>query len=366
MIKVLLVTASLRVGGLESVVMNCARFMPADKYSFDFLCWDENEGEFEIEAGNFGGKVIKIPSPRDGYYKFFKNVKKVIEKNGKYDIVHSHVFFLSGIVLSAARACGVKTRIAHSHSVQRKSDRGVIRKIYCSTMRKLINKNANIRCACSVATGNYLYGDKVFASSGIVLPNVVDLASYEFSEANRQLIRQEFGLSDDQIVVGNVGHLLPVKNQEFLLEVFSEYSQCNNAHLIIVGDGPERKKITNKIRELGMENKTILAGTRMDVCKIMSAIDIFVLPSLHEGLPLTVIEAMANGLYFVMEKQIIAKELSVFSNCIEVDGYTVSDWSEGISKGIQNGRRDSRLCIRELSLFSIEHFREVLEKMYTK
>lgn len=364
--KVLLVTGSLRVGGLETVVMNCARHMPSSEYIFDFLCWDKEVGEFENEAKILGGRVIKISSPHSGYYKFYKRLKKIMKTEGSYDIVHSHVFFLTGIVLSAARSCGVKTRIAHSHSIQRKNDDTLWRRLYCAFMRKLINKNATVKCACSAATGRYLYGTEEFDSSGVILPNVVNMASFEFSLSDRESVRQEFGISKDQIVIGNIGHMLPVKNHVFLLEIFSAYAKDNNACLFIVGDGPERENICAKISELDIEDKVILTGTRMDVYRIMSAFDIFVLPSLHEGLPLTIIEAMSNGLSYVMERSITAKELSVFDNCINVDGYNAFEWSDAIAKGIEKGRYHSKACIEQLSLFGVEHFREVLTKMYTQ
>ncbi len=366
MIKVLLVAGSLRIGGLETVVMNCARYMPSSDYSFDFLCWDNETGEFENEAKTFGGKVIKISSPHKGYYKFYKNIKKIMKTEGPYDIVHSHVFFLTGIVLFAARSCGVKTRIAHSHSIQRKTDGTLLRRIYCTFMRKLINKNATIKCACSTATGRYLYGTEAFDSSGVILPNVVNMASFEFSLANRDAIRREFGISKDQIVIGNIGHMLTVKNHLFLLEIFSVYAKDNNACLLIVGDGPEREKICAKMSEFSIEDKVFLAGTRMDIPQIMSAFDIFVLPSLHEGLPLTIIEAMSNGLSYVMESNIIAKELSAFDNCIKVEGYSASAWSAAISKGIEKGRFNSKTCIEQLGMFGVEHFREVLAEMYAQ
>ena len=111
--KVLLVTGSLRIGGLETVVMNCARYLPKSEYSFDFLCWDKSIGEFETEAKRLGGEIIRIRSPHDGYYAFYKDVKSAMESYGPYDVVHSHVFFLTGLVLRAAARLGVKVRIAH-------------------------------------------------------------------------------------------------------------------------------------------------------------------------------------------------------------------------------------------------------------
>lgn len=364
MVKVLLVSGSLRVGGLENVVMNCARYMPSSEYSFDFLCWDDRIGEFEEEAKNLGGRVIKIPSPHSSYYKFYQNIKKIIKTEGPYDVVHSHVFFLSGIVLHAAHSCGVRTRIAHSHSIKRKNDSTGFRKIYCSIMRKMINKNATVKCACSTATGRYLYGTEIFDDCGIILPNVIDLSSFEFSLTNRDMIRNEFGIFKEQIVIGNVGHMLTVKNQSFLLDIFSVFVKNNDAYLMIVGDGPEKGRLTAKISELGIADRVILTGVRMDVVKIMSAFDIFVLPSLHEGLPLTIVESMANGLSYVMEGSIIAKEIVEFDHCIKVSGYRATDWSEAISKGIEKGRFDSRMSIEQLEMFGKENFREVLTKMY--
>ena len=122
MIKVLLVVGSLRIGGLETVVMNCARYMKKNGYHFDFLCWDDEPGEYEEEAKSFRN-VIRIQPPKYGYFKLYRNIKRIISDNGGYDIVHSHVYFITGLVLFAAAKSDVSVRIAHSHSVRRKDDK---------------------------------------------------------------------------------------------------------------------------------------------------------------------------------------------------------------------------------------------------
>lgn len=366
MTRVLLAVGSLRIGGLETVVMNCARSMVRQNCCFDFLIWDTSEGEFEKEAEALGGRVIRIPPPNDSYFAFYKNVKEVINAYGPYDVVHSHVFFNTGIVLCAAYHCGVNTRIAHSHSVKRKSDKKFPKNVYCHIMRKMINKYSNVKCACSIATGQYLFGVDQFKTSGIVLPNVVDMSAFVFSKINREDMRKEFHISNEKTVIGHVGHMLPVKNQLFLLEVFAEYLKANDAVLLFVGSGSEYDRIKQKVTELGIEDDVILTGTRTDVDRIMSAFDVFVLPSLHEGLPLTVIEAMSNGLSYIIEKHVAAEEIAEFDNCIKVDGYNSLDWCKAISDSIAKGRYDSAACIEKLAVFSMDHFKDVLTELYTK
>lgn len=366
LIRVLLVVGSLRIGGLETVVMNCAKCMSTHNCRFDFLLWDNSVGELEKEAEALGGKIIKISPPNKNYFSFYKSVKEVIKKHGPYDVVHSHVFFNTGIVLCAAHSAGVNVRVAHSHSVQRKKDKKFPKNIYCGIMRRMINKHSTVKCACSTATGRYLFGAKAFDACGIVLPNVVDMPSFAFSSANRETIRKEFNIPSNKTVIGHIGHMLPVKNQLFLLEIFAEYLKTNEATLLFVGNGPEYDRIKQKISELGIEDDVILTGTRMDACKIMSAFDIFMLPSLHEGLPLTTIEAMSNGLSYVIEKNVVAEEIAKFDNCIKVDGYDKKDWCRAISEGLVKGRYDSEDCIEKLELFSEEHFRNILTKIYTK
>ena len=348
--------------------MNCGlpnQDMKKNGYHFDFLCWDDEPGEYEEEAKSFGN-VIRIQPPKYGYFKLYRNIKRIISDNGGYDIVHSHVYFITGLVLFAAAKSDVSVRIAHSHSVRRKDDKKIFRKFYCWIMRKLINKYATAKCACSNEAGCNLFGKDVFNATGIVLPNVVDLSLFSFSTNNKKLIRSELNILDSQIVIGHVGHMLPVKNQLFLLDVFNMFVKNNyNAVLVMVGNGPERDRIIRKIVDLKIEDSVILTGTRKDVDKIMSAFDIFILPSIHEGLPLTTVEAMANGLSYVMEKDVVADEIASFSNSIKVEGYNVKSWYDAINNGISKGRYDSSRCIENLKMFGVEHFEEILTKLYS-
>lgn len=364
--KILIVSGSLRIGGLENIAMNFRRYSDKSKYTIDYLVYGDEVGEFEKEARELGCKIYHINKPKKGYFKFYSNLKNIIKNNGPYDIVHSHTFFNTGIVLKAAKSCGIEKCIAHVHSGKRANDSNFKKRISYFFLKKMINKYADIKCACSMASGEYVFGKTVFNKDGIVIPNVVDLDKFVYSLDNRQKIRQEFNISDETFIIGHVGHLLPVKNQLFLLEVFSKYERTytKDSKLIIVGDGKLKNELIKKVNQYKLTDKVIIAGTRNNVFEIMSAFDVFVLPSLHEGLPLTLVEAMANGLSYVIERDVVANEMKNFKNCICVNKYSVQEWVEAIENSRNRGRFSSENCILQLNNYSINYFKNIVNKIY--
>lgn len=362
--RVLQVVGSLHVGGLETVAMNFIRYANPNEYKFDYLVYGNLIGEYEDEVLNRGGRIIRIPGPKSGYMKFFKDLNNVMREYGPYDIVHSHTYFNSGLVVRIAKKNGVKKCIAHAHSGNRSGNDKLNRKMSYFILRKLLNKYSDSFCACSNAAGKYVFGKNSFKEKGVVLPNTIDLEKFVFSEDNRHDVRMSLGCSDDQEIIGTVGHMLPVKNHLFLIDVFKEYVKTRNAVLVIVGDGSLRDTIEEKISALNLSSKVILTGMRKDVYKIMSCMDVFVLPSLHEGLPLTLVEAMANGLSFVVEKKVIAEEMAQYQNCQIVDGYDIDCWCKAITDAVSKGRYDSFDCIKQLKRYSSDFFKNEMTRLY--
>lgn len=363
--KILIVSGSLRIGGLENIAMNFRRFSSRNEYNIDYLVYGEEIGGYEEEAKKCGCKVIHINKPGNNYCRFRRELKEAILKHGPYDIVHSHTFFMSGIVVKTAKECGVNKCITHVHSGKRTKDDNLDKKIKYYFLRKWINKYSDVRCACSKRAGEYVFGKELFDKNGIVIPNVIDLEKFRYNAISRKKIRNELHIDDDCFVIGNVGHMLPVKNQVFLINLFSEYAKNNSkAKLVIVGDGIKRNEIERSIIDKGISDKVVLTGTRNDVNEIMSSFDVFILPSLHEGLPVTLVEAMANGLTFIIEENVVADELKEFVNCMPVKGYSVNEWIRAISHSESIARYDSQLCIEELEPYSINSFVNIIKKIY--
>ena len=302
--KVLHVIGGLQIGGAETVAMNIYRYINRDKYEFHYLVFGDSIGEYEEEVVSLGGKVIHVPSPSKGYRQFMKNLNRIMEVHGPYDIIHSHTLFNSGLIMYAAKKNRVSTRVTHSHSIQNSVSSSQIRKFYESFMRFVINRNATHLIGCSKGAGNFLYGGKVYQEKGIMLNNGVDVSKYRFNQTVREEIRNRLQIGK-KFVIGHVGHLIAVKNQMFLLEIFKQFSLNNrDSVLLLIGDGEDREKLEEKVKEYGLDGSVIFTGNVDNVHLYLNAIDVFVFPSLYEGLPLAVVEAQANGVPCIISDSI--------------------------------------------------------------
>lgn len=305
-IKILQVIGSLRIGGAENVAMNICRYLDKKKFQCDFLVFSNTIGDYEPEAIELGSNIIRIPLPNDNYKNYYNNLKKVL-REGEYDIVHSHVLLNNGLVMKAAYDVNVKKRISHSHSTDSGRKENLKYKLYEIIMKQLINKYSTLVLACGIDAGNYLYGKKMFVKKGIIINNGIDTKKFRYDPETKGKILREFNI-DKKLVVGHVGRLAEVKNHIFLLEVFKLINKDEpDSVLLLVGDGELRKAIEDKIEYLGLKKDVIITGLRSDVSDIMQAMDVFVFPSLYEGLPLTTIEAQSSGLVSLISSNVTAE-----------------------------------------------------------
>ena len=269
-------------GGVESVVMNYYRNIDRDKIQFHFLCDEDSTDIPYDEIEKLGGKVIVIP-PYQKLFKYQKELYKIFKENN-YKIVHSHINALSVFPLRIAKKAKIPVRIAHSHSTSNKKEwkKNILKMI----LRPFSKLYANNYFACTEYAGKWLFGKKVVERKELnVINNAIDLKKFEFNENTREDLRKELGIKEDVLVIGHVGRFMKQKNHEFLIDVFEKaIKQDDNIYLILVGQGPLEDKIKEMAKEKGIENKILFLGQRNDVNKLYQAMDIFVLPSLYEGL----------------------------------------------------------------------------------
>lgn len=307
--KMLIVTATLKLGGLEKVAMDCYYEAKKLGYYIDFIVFDEKEQYFNEIVKKNDDQIFCLTTPSKNRTLFCKQLKNIISIYGPYEVVHSHIYYSSGIVLREAKKMGVKTCISHCHSSKRESDKKVHRKIYHFLMKKMIIKYSDYYCACSSQAGENFYGKKLFNEKGIVLVNKISTSQFLYDEEARKRIRAEFSISEDTIVIGSVGRLVPAKNFKLLIDMFHQcYAQKSNYKLMIVGEGELRESLEKQIKELKITDQVILSGIRTDIGEVLSAMDVFVLSSKHEGLGIALIEAQANGLGCVAIQNVVAKE----------------------------------------------------------
>lgn len=363
--KVLHVIGGLSIGGAETMVMNFWRFIDKEKFKFDFLVFGDNVGEFEKEAKCLGANIIHIEEPSKGYMQFLRNLRNVFIDHGPYDIVHSHTLLNSGFVLKVAKESCINRRIVHSHSTRNRVQENLLTRVYEILMKSLISKYATDYIACGDKAGEYLYGKRKFHDIGIVLNNSIETDRFQFNPETRDKTRVNLGVND-KLVIGNIGRFHPVKNLNFLIDVFSSVNLLvNNSVLLLVGDGMEKSNIIEKVKKYGLSDKVIFLGMRTDIPEIMQAIDVFVMTSFFEGLPVVLVEAQAASLPCVVSER-ITKELNLTSFVSYVDLNKSPDyWAKEILTVAKTNRCSSTKKRIEESGFDIHTEIKKLEKLYS-
>ena len=328
--KILMVTGSLRVGGMESVAMNIARYVDRNRFEINFVVYGTEIGVYEDEVRALGGEVFHLPFPREGFVKYCRALKEVINHTGPYDVVHSHSLFPSGMIMKVAYESGIPIRIAHAHTNRDDSHLNIIRRIYQRRMREYMWKYATNFFACSNKSGNYLFQEK-FKNKGFVMNNGVSTEKFMINEETKEKLRTEFGIKDEK-VVGHTGRFDAVKNHSLLIDIFvSILKTGKKAKLMLIGDGPLRSSIEEKIKNYGIEDKVILTGMRSDVPALLSLMDVFVLPSTYEGVSVSLIEAQAAGVPYVVSTTAYSDESKVTEYGVAVDLHAdVTIWRDVI------------------------------------
>ncbi|HGH7173391.1 TPA: glycosyltransferase family 1 protein [Bacillus wiedmannii] len=305
-LRILHVVVNMNRGGAETLLMNLYRNLDRSKIQFDFLTC--KEGIFDEEIVALGGRVHRIPYITNvGHTRYMKALDKFFSSYQEYKIVHSHMDKMSGFVLRSAKKAGILIRIAHSHNTR--SEGGLAAKAYKWYAGKSILTCATHLLACSNAAARWLFADE--ANIAKILKNGIECDKFVFSPEIRWQVRQELQLHQDTFVVGHVGRFAHQKNHSFLIDIFVQVIKYKpNSILILVGDGPLRLELEKKIRDLNLQNNIRLLGVRSDIERILQAFDVFVFPSHHEGLPVTLIEAQGAGLPCIISDA-ITKEVDL-------------------------------------------------------
>lgn len=293
-IRVLQIVGIACNGGVEAVVLNYYRHMDKSKVQFDFVVHKNPAENFVAEVKKGGGRLYEVTPYNKNIFAFTHEIYRII-KDGHYDIVHSNMNSMSGFPLFVAWLAGAKVRILHNHTTDTKTEgvRTVIKRL----LRPFAKMFANRYWACSRLAGEWMYGREAVQSGKIkIIPNAIDLDKFAFNPEKREILRNKLGL-EDKFVLGHVGRFVYPKNHLFLIDVFAEVNKVKpEARLMLIGDGELRETIEEKVASLGLQDKVLFLGNRNDVADLYNAMDIFLLPSHYEGLPVVGVEAQANGL----------------------------------------------------------------------
>lgn len=309
MIRILQVIAGMNAGGMENMIMNYYRNLDRKIIQFDFLIFTEGEAFFEKEILSLGGKIYKITSRRKNFIKNRIELKQFFVKYAQnYDIAEFHQGITYYYPLKMAKRYGVKARIIHNHGIDRKFLKYL--KIYNEFFAKRrISNLATHYFSCSEDVNNQLFSNKILKRKKIqIIPNAIDVEKFRYSKEKANKIKKELSINEDIYVFGHIGTFTYPKNHNFIIQQYSELcKKRNNCILLLVGEGPLKKQIENKVRTLDIEDRVIFLGVRKDISDILSSIDTLIFPSLFEGIPLTLIESQAAGVKLLLSDNISQK-----------------------------------------------------------
>jgi len=333
-------------GGAEAWLLKATRQIDHGRIKSDFCClWPPSASLCE-EVTALGGRVILCPL-RSNLATFPRRFRQLLRAE-RYDVVHSHVGLPSGVVLREAMLEGVPIRIAHSHNSNDLHPRSVLRGAWRAAMRTAVRKYATAGLACSEAAARFLFGPQWRLDPRFrVLHCGINLEPFE-TAPSREEMRREFGIPVDAPVIGHVGLFERRKNQAFLLRVGRELLKVRpEVRLLLVGDGPLRPRIESMARRFGMEKNVVFAGQRSDVPRLMlSAMDVFALPSLEEGLAIVLTEAQAAGLHSLASSAVPA-EAGVVPGGVEQLPLSEGPkpWAATLLRMLESGRLDKNVAL---------------------
>ena len=358
-IRVLHVVTYMGRGGLETMIMNYYRHIDRTKIQFDFLVHREFEADYDKEILELGGQIFRLP-PLNPISKTYQNKLNTFFKLHKeYKIVHSHLDCMAGIPLKAAKKNGVPVCIAHAHSSNQTKDIKYILKLL---YKRNICKYSDFLFACGKEAGRWMFGNKRFE----IMNNAIDTQLYVANRQIRKDVRQELKIPANAFVVGHVGRFAPPKNHKFIVSVFAEVlKEKQNSFLLLVGDGDLRGETEALARNLGIESNVIFLGVRPDINRMLQAMDVFLFPSIYEGLPLSIIEAQAAGLpCLISDKVPIECRKTDLVNQLSLND-SLKSWKDAVIEAGKVLKRDTSKEISDEG-FDINQNAKWLENFYQR
>ena len=359
MIKVAQVIGKLNKGGVEAVINNYYRYIDRDKFQFDYYIDSDGSCEPSEEMKALGARYFVIP-PYQKLPEYMKALEEHFARE-KYDIVHVNMNTLSVFALKAAKDAGIPVRINHNHSTLGKGE--TKRNILKYSLRPFAKKYATDLAACNETCAGWLFGKNTFEKGRVkIIRNAIDLEKYAFSSSVRDGKRRELNI-EKRTVIGHVGRFCTVKNHRFVLEIFAEYLKRDyNAVLLLTGDGPLMADTKARAESLGISRNVVFTGNRNDVPELYNAMDLVLLPSLYEGLPMVGVEAQANGLPVIMSDR-VPREAKLSSSVSFLPLGDAKLWADAAEEAVRHSRYDTFEEMKR-SGYDIKEEAKVLEDWY--
>ncbi len=354
-IRILQCVSNMDRGGIETMLMNFYRNIDRNKIQFDFLVNKPKIGAYDEEIKSLGGRIYVTPGLNPlKWFKYQKYMKKFFKEHPEYKIIHCQNEAMGFPALYAAKKANIPVRISHSHNTTTRKDLKWLIKIFYKSRLKKVATNF---VACSHAAGKYLFNQDVK-----IINNAIDSNKFIYNQELRNIIREDLH-TEDKFVIGHVGRFEPQKNHSFLIDIFNEYSKINDdAVLLLIGDGSLLINIMDKVDKLKLNGKVLFTGDISNVNELYQAMDLFILPSFHEGLPVVGIEAQASGLKCLFSSK-ITKEADITGNVSFIDIDDTSKWIDKI-KNIKKYKRENYMNVLKEKNYDINSASKAITDYY--
>lgn len=360
-IKILQIIGLSCGGGVESVIINYYRTIDKSKIQFDFVVHKNPYKVFSDEVKRIGGKIYEVTPYNKNVFLFTYEIYKII-KDGNYEIVHVNMNSLSVFPLFAAWLAGAKIRILHNHTTDSLAEG--LRTILKRLLKPFAKMFANQYWACSRHAAVWMYGQKVVNEGKVtIINNAIDLDKFAFNQEKRDILRSKLGL-EGKFVIGHVGRFMKQKNHDFLIDIFAEVvKQKDNAVLLLIGEGVLMEDIRNKVINLHLIDKVFFLGVRNDIADLYNVMDVFLFPSLYEGLGMAAVEAQSNGLPVIASTE-VPKEGNLSKNVINL--YLSAGKEKWVQEVIDSHRNSNIECFMSAMRFKYDINIETkkIEKLY--
>lgn len=366
-IRVLQAVPSMGHGGIEHFLMNLYRAIDKDKVQFDFMYRVPYECVFDKEIESMGGRIFRCVDPDRHPIRSGRYYREFFAAHPEVRAIHEHRSGCEGFfgLMREAKRTGVPVRILHSHNSQKGWTNNPVKDLTDAFNAPRLDNFANTFAACSDVAATYLYGRCPKAlGTCVVRPNAIDLGAFAFNPTARDDVRRHYGIAHNALVIGHVGRFVPEKNQAFLVDVISEL-RCKGvqADALLLGDGPLRDEVTAKAESMDVSQYVHFAGIQEDTASHYSAMDVFCMPSVFEGLPVSCVEAQANGLPMVLSAN-ISQMADICGHTTFLDlGEDASAWGEVVCAVAKYGRHDGTAALCAAG-YDIDAAAEEFERLY--
>lgn len=366
--RVLQVLSSLQTGGGVQVMLKnyYAQLKPL-AFQTDFVVCGAERGGLEPWFEARGAQIYHIPPRSTDPMGNIRGLQRILD-SGHYDVLHCHQDYHGALVMAMAKRCGIPVRIIHSH--QAYPPEGTLKRLRRQAESRIVMRDATVLAACGELAGTWLYGQKAVDSGRVViLRNAIDVDAFAFSQEARCGLRQEMAISRETTVIGHVGRFTEQKNHRLLLDIFAEFHRRRpDSMLLLAGDGPLRPEMEQQAARLQLQDAVRFLGMQTDVPQLLNAMDLFLLPSLWEGLGIVAVEAQASGLPCVCSHK-VPREVKLTNRLCFMPEETYTDpaaWCDTMEQALSAGRQDDATKFVRAAGYDICHEAKRLESLYLR